>query len=75
MKNRLAPQLPADSIIQIEMINSAKDANVQIADWSAGALALYLENKKLGIECFEILQNNILKEGKELFKNHWEDAK
>ncbi len=72
LKNRLAPQLPAGTIIQIEMINSTFDANIQIADWIVGALAWHLEGKELGGECFNILKNNLLKDGKELFKDHWD---
>ena len=33
----------------------------------AGALARYLEKGKLGEECFKILKENIIGEGKELF--------
>ena len=65
---RLLPQLSASSIIQIEMIDSTTNANIQIADWISGALARYLEKKPLGEECFKVLRNNLLKdEGKELF--------
>ena len=65
---RLLPQLSASSIIQIEMIDSTTNANIQIADWISWALARYLEKKPLGEECFKVLRNNLLKaEGKELF--------
>lgn len=51
------------------MLSSTTTANIQIADWITGALARYLEQKKLGQECYEILKNNLLRpEGKELFK-------
>lgn len=70
--NRLLPQLPQKTIIQIEMIDSAKNANIQIADWVSGALAWFLEDKKMGDEFYQILKNNLLGEGKELFKNFWE---
>lgn len=70
---RLLPQLPKNSVIQIEMVNSAQNTNIQIADWIVGALKWYLENKPLGKDCYTILKNNILKEGKELFKNYWEN--
>lgn len=72
LRARLLPQLPQGSIVQIEMIDSTTNTNIQIADWISGALAWYLEGKKLGEEYFKILKNNILDEGKELFKNHWE---
>jgi len=74
LKARLLPQLPKNSIIQIEMINSIINANIQIADWISGALAWYLDKKEIGDKCYQILKNNILKNGsKELFKDHWEN--
>jgi hypothetical protein len=72
LKNRLAPKLLSGSIVQIEMIDSKKNANIQIADWISGALAWYLENKPLGKECFVTLKNNIIC-SKELFEGHWEN--
>jgi len=72
LKARLLPQLSKNSVIEIEMLDSIKNANIQIADWIAGALARYLEKRELGEECYAILQNNILENGaRELFKNHW----
>jgi len=72
LRSHLLPLLPKDSIFQIEMLNSANAPNVQIADWITGALAAYLEGKKLGEEFYTILKNNFLGEGKEMFKDHWE---
>ncbi len=73
LKNRLLPHFSSSSVIQIEMIDSTCNANIQIADWITGAIALFLENKELGNECYQILKNNLLGEGKELFKDSWED--
>lgn len=70
---RLLPQLSRDSVVQVEMVDSASNVNIQIADWISGALAWYLEEKRLGKECFQILKNNLLGESKELFKNYWEN--
>mgnify|MGYP001575996483 FL=1 len=68
LKARLLPRLRKDTIIQIEMMNSVTNANIQIADWITGGLARYLEKKELGEECYRILKNNLLlPEGKELF--------
>jgi hypothetical protein len=67
MRARVLPDLPKDSIVQIETVDSASNVNIQIADWVSGALARYLEKGKLGKECFAILKENILGEGKELF--------
>jgi len=73
LKARLLPKLPQDAIIQIEMVDSKSDTNIQIADWISGALAWNLENKYLGKECYQLLKNNLLNEGKELFKDYWEN--
>ena len=53
------------------MVDSKQNANIQIADWIVGALARYLEDKELGEECCQILKNNFLDLGKELFKDFW----
>jgi hypothetical protein len=66
---RLLPQLPKGVVIEIQMIDSKSNANIQIADWVSGALACYLEKKGLGEDYYKILKNNILDEGKELFRN------
>ncbi|MCX6746247.1 MAG: DUF3800 domain-containing protein [Candidatus Parcubacteria bacterium] len=70
---RLLPQLPKNSLVQVEMLDSKHNANIQIADWIAGAISWHLEKKPLGKACFDILRHNILKEGKELFKGSWQD--
>jgi len=57
-----------NSIIQVEMIDSTSNANIQIADWISGAMARYLEKGRLGEECYKILKNNFLSDGKEFFK-------
>jgi hypothetical protein len=67
LKARLLPALPKDVALQIEMVDSTAVVNVQIADWIAGALARYLEKGKFGEECFKILKENIIGEGRELF--------
>jgi len=67
LKARLLPGLPKDTVIQIEMVDSASVVNIQIADWIAGALARYLEKGRLGEECYKILKGNIIGEGIELF--------
>lgn len=71
LRLHLLPKLPPKSIIQIEMLDSKQSANIQIADWITGALAWHLEKKLLGEECFYSIKNNILGEGLELFKDHW----
>lgn len=72
LKTRMAPQLSTDSLIQIEMVDSKNDYNIQIADWIAGALFSFLENKENGQDFYDILKGNIIN-GRELFKDHWEE--
>jgi len=69
LASHMLPNLSKGAVFQIEMKDSTSDANIQIADWVVGALAWYLEKKPLGESCFTILKNNLLGEGKELFKN------
>jgi len=73
LRAQMLPLLPAGSIVEIEMIDSISNVNIQIADWIVGALAWSLENRKLGAECGNILKNNIIGGGKELFKQSWEE--
>lgn len=65
---RLLPRFSGKVIIHVEMIDSTTNANIQIADWIAGALARCLEKRELGDECQAILKNNFLGEGKEFFR-------
>ena len=51
-----------------EMVDSSTSPNIQIADWIVGALAHYKEGRENGEEYMNILKDNILGEGKELFK-------
>jgi len=46
--SRLQPQLPSNAVVQIEMIDSAANANIQIADWITGAFAHSIEANILG---------------------------
>lgn len=69
---RLLPKLPPDSVVQIEMIDSTSNINIQIADWITGALTAYVEKKPMGEICYAILKNNMLGKGNELFKDYWQ---
>ncbi len=70
IKARALPNLPINTIVQIETLDSASNINIQIADWISGGLARYLEKGRLGEECFAILKENIMNVGsKELFGN------
>lgn len=73
LKARLLPKLSKNSIIEIEMIDSTSNANIQVIDWICGSLAHYLEGKKLGIVYYQILKNNLLSGGLELFKGYWDE--
>ena len=75
LEAQIRPKLPKNTIIQIEMVDSTSSANIQIADWITGALAHYLEGKKNGKLYFDILKNNIIAEGNELFKDHRQNKK
>lgn len=67
---RLLPQLPAKTILQIQVMDSTVSPQIQVADWICGALARYHEKKPLGDEFYKILKNNIVEE-KELFSEYW----
>lgn len=68
--SRLKPQLPSSTIIQVEMIDSTTNANIQVADWIASAIGRYHNNGEIGENCFSELKNNIVG-SKELFKDYW----
>ncbi len=68
----LLPLLPKNSVVEIEMLDSTTNANIQIADWISGTLARHHEKKDLCQECYDILKNNIV-DSEELFKDYWEE--
>lgn len=71
IKIHLLPNLSKGAQVKIQMVDSKQYPNIQIADWIVGALATYLNNKLQGKELFEILRNNIIGEGKEMFRDYW----
>lgn len=66
--NKLLPLCSPGTHIQVQMIDSVSNANIQIADWISGAIARYLERGKFGEEYYKILKNNFLGDGKEFFR-------
>ncbi len=72
LQERLLPVLPAASLFQADMYDSEQHPNIQIADWITGAIAYYLEGKPKGEAYYEAIKNNILGDGKELFRQDWE---
>ena len=60
-----------NSLIQVNMIDSTTNSNIQIADWICGALGRYYNKGHLGKESFAILKNNLLGEGLEIYKDYW----
>ncbi len=60
--------LPSNTRIQIEMKDSTSNVNIQIADWIAGAIAAYYNNKSCGEIYFRLLQESFASSGKELFR-------
>jgi len=69
--SKLLPNATPNSILQIEMLDSTTNANIQIADWICGALGRYYNKGKLGQEFFDIFKNNFLSDGIELFRDYW----
>lgn len=69
LKAGLISEMQKDAIVQIETIDSTSNANIQIADWIAGALAAYHNQKNHGEEYFTILRNNLVGEGRELYSS------
>jgi hypothetical protein len=59
---RLLPLCAPETHIQVTMVDSTSNANMQIADWISGAIAYYLERKPNGEEFYKILKNNFLGE-------------
>ncbi len=67
IKGNILPLCGPGTSIQVEMIDSSTNVNIQIADWISGALARYLEKKPKGEEYYKILKNNFLDSGMEFF--------
>lgn len=65
---RLLPYCAPGTLVQVQMIDSTTNGNMQIVDWIAGALARHLEKGRLDDECYKILKNNLLSQGQEFFK-------
>ena len=66
----LLPLVGKNTRLEVQMLDSTSSANLQIIDWIAGALSAYHNQKTLGNEMFEILQEKIEETGIELFKNY-----
>lgn len=73
IKLYLLPNLPKGAQVKIEMVDSKEYPNIQIADWIVGGIAAHLNSKSLGEEIIAILKNNIIGEGREMFKDYWEN--
>ena len=69
LESRLKPSLSKNTKIEIDMVDSASNPNIQIVDWIAGAIAYYLEKGKQGEEFYKTLKGNFMNDGKELFNN------
>lgn len=65
---RILADAPRGTIVRVDRVDSMADRNIQIADWIVGAIAAYLNKKPLGEKCMEILKNNVIGSGIELFK-------
>ncbi len=71
LRSRLIPLMQAGFYLNIEMVDSTSNANVQIADWISSSLAAYLNKKSMGEQYFTILKNNVLGKGIEFFADQW----
>lgn len=69
IRARLLLYCTPDTLVQVQMIDSTTNGNIQIVDWIAGAFARHLEKGRLDEECFRILKNNLLSQGQEFFKD------
>lgn len=67
IRARLLPLCAPGTSVQVEMVDSTTNANIQIADWISGALTRYLDGGPFGSEYYKILQNNLLGLGIEFF--------
>lgn len=67
--SHLLPFCSPDTRIEVEMIDSTKNENIQIADWICGAYRYYLEGHPSGAEFYKALKNSIL-EVKEFFTSN-----
>jgi len=67
LKTRISPHFSSKVLIRIEMVDSASNVNIQVADWISGALARYHEKGKMGQDFYNALKGNLMNEGKELF--------
>lgn len=70
LRASLLPKLPAKILFQVQVVDSATNSLIQVADWVCGALARYHEAKSGGEEFYTILRGNIVQE-KELFSEKW----
>lgn len=68
----LLPDLHAKTFIQIKVVNSTDNPNIQIADWICGALFRYYNKGKNGKKYFSVLKSSIVG-SKEMFEKYWED--
>ncbi|MFA4844982.1 MAG: DUF3800 domain-containing protein [Patescibacteria group bacterium] len=56
----LIPLCTPDTLIQVDMVDSTTNPNIQIADWISGAFSHYLEKKPGGDEYHKALKNSII---------------
>jgi len=67
---RILAKAPKGTVVRVDRVDSTTDGNIQIVDWIAGAFAAHLNEKPLGEQCMEILKDNVIGTGKELFKTN-----
>lgn len=57
---KLLPRCTPDTLVEVCMIDSTTNPNIQIADWICGAYIQYLEKRPGGEEYYKALKNSIL---------------
>lgn len=65
--SHILPRCSSTARVEVAMIDSTTNTNIQIADWIAGAISRYLENRQSGAKYYTALKNNLLDEGIEFF--------
>ena len=73
IRMHLLPNMSKGGDVKVDMVDSKQYPNIQIADWIVGGLAAYLNSKPIGDKVFALLKNNIIGEGKEMFKDYWDN--
>jgi len=67
LETSLAKTIKIRTGLQIDMVNSTSNVNIQIADWIVGAIASYLEKEVNGRQFYGIISGHIIQSKKDFF--------